>query len=466
MSGPTPSTASIDHHLQVLRDSLEVQVPYTGGIYAVKPEDLVVYYDVEGDKYPRRLDLGNATEEDLVAVASACDQATFGVDEKDVLDESYRKAGKMDLTKFASRFDVVASGLVDAISPDILQGQGADGDKTLRAELYKLNVYGPGSFFKGHKDTPRGETMIGSLVVVFPTAHNGGALSLEHGGTTWTFDSVAELAAARGPALAYVAFYSDVTHAVQTVHSGHRVTLTYNLFLLDHTARRAPANRIIPAPEQTLEASLRALLADPLFMPQGGLLAYGLAHQYPMPAPPEVQYVEGRPQVPPSRLGPILNMLKGGDARVRTVSERVGLPTRVKILYDSGATRFYAPGKDVLTDDVLNTADVDESHERGTVTDAIERRGTVIPRSEERGRALKRERPMYCDDEEEAAYAQAEVEAATVTTIAVQWVTQITEGNRVGSHFLAYGNQASLGQVYGNAALFVEVPAAGEGVRA
>lgn len=64
------------------------------------------------------------------------------MDQKDVLDETYRKAGKMDLDKFAARLDVVASGLVDAISPDILQGQTTDGDKVLRAELYKLNVYG------------------------------------------------------------------------------------------------------------------------------------------------------------------------------------------------------------------------------------------------------------------------------------------------------------------------------------
>jgi hypothetical protein len=86
--------------------------------------------------------LGNATEEDLLALASACDQATFGVDQRNVLDETYRKAGKMDLTKFAARLDVVASGLVDAISPDILQGQDTHGDKAVRAELYKLNVYG------------------------------------------------------------------------------------------------------------------------------------------------------------------------------------------------------------------------------------------------------------------------------------------------------------------------------------
>ncbi|KAJ6529901.1 hypothetical protein DFH09DRAFT_809686, partial [Mycena vulgaris] len=162
-----------------------------------------------------------------------CHPGTFGVAQEDVLDESYRKAGKMDLSRFAARLDVVASGLIDAIAPDILQGQTADGGRALTAEMYKLNVRArSGSFFKVHKDTPRGETMIGSLVVIFPTAHAGGVLTLDHDGTTWMFDSAAELSAHfQGPALAYGAFYSDVTHAVEPVLTGHRVTLTYTLFL-------------------------------------------------------------------------------------------------------------------------------------------------------------------------------------------------------------------------------------------
>ncbi|KAJ7142861.1 hypothetical protein C8R44DRAFT_692472 [Mycena epipterygia] len=287
---PPAGVSLIKDHLQVLRDSSQVPVPCTGGVYPVKPEDLVVYYGVEGEKSASRIDLGRATEENLAELASACEQATFGVDQTDVLDESYRKAGKLDLTKFAARLDVVASGLVDAITPDILQGQEADGRKALRAEMYKLNVYGPGSFFKAHKDTPRGNTMIGSLVVVFPTAHTGGSLLLEHDGATWTFDSAAQLLAipAPAPALAYVAFYSDVTHAVELVLTGHPVTLTYNLFVLDRSQPAPGPNRIVPAPERAFEDTLRTLLADPAFLPAGGFLAY---HCVPTPRRPTSVYV-------------------------------------------------------------------------------------------------------------------------------------------------------------------------------
>ncbi|GBE85339.1 hypothetical protein SCP_0705260 [Sparassis crispa] len=58
----------------------------------------------------------------------------------------------------------------------------------VRAELYKLNVCGPGSLFKSHVDMPRREKMFGSLVVAFPTPHEGRALVLRHEGQSWTFD--------------------------------------------------------------------------------------------------------------------------------------------------------------------------------------------------------------------------------------------------------------------------------------
>lgn len=103
----------------------------------------------------------------------------------------------------------------------------------------KLKTYiptGPGSFFKAHKDTPRSENMFGSLVVVFPTRHEGGALHLRHKAEEWTFDSAAITSAQETPSIAYIAFYSDVEHKVSMVTSGHRVTLTYNLYFDDATS--------------------------------------------------------------------------------------------------------------------------------------------------------------------------------------------------------------------------------------
>ncbi|KAJ6463616.1 hypothetical protein C8R47DRAFT_1026618 [Mycena vitilis] len=450
MSPPELSPAIVEH-LKVLRESLSVQVPYTGGVHAVDAKDLVIYYDVDGEKYPRRIDLSKATAEELKELADACQKATFGVNQTDTLDETYRKAGKLDLDKFATRLDVSASGLLEAITPDIMQGQTVEAGKYVRADMYKLNVYGPGSFFKAHRDTPRGEDMIGSLVVVFPTDHAGGELKLEHAGTTWTFDSAAQCSTPPDPAVAYVAFYSDVTHTVEPVRSGYRVTLTYNLFLADRangTGTAAPT-RAVPPPEQAFENALRTLLADPAFLPTGGFLGYGLAHQYPMPR-------AGGP------LGGVLRILKGGDARIRTVSERLGLSTSVKILYDSGQASYYS-GEDVIADKVLNTEDVYDEGD-GELREAIRREGVVLQRDAERVKEVARGKDDY-DMEDEDSEEDEPAASTRGKAVPVHWVTKITQLNRVGSTYVAYGNEASIAHAYGNAALFVHVPALGEGVR-
>jgi hypothetical protein len=49
-----------------------------------------------------------------------CAPATFGVDGKDILDESYRKAAKMDNTQFCTSFHPHDYGIVDAIAQVLL----------------------------------------------------------------------------------------------------------------------------------------------------------------------------------------------------------------------------------------------------------------------------------------------------------------------------------------------------------
>jgi len=87
----------------------------------------------------RWLDLLNATETQLESLTKACAPATFGADNKDVMDLSYRKAGKMDVTDFMARFDPGRLGLSEFVRGQLLEG---DEDlKGMRTELYKLNVY-------------------------------------------------------------------------------------------------------------------------------------------------------------------------------------------------------------------------------------------------------------------------------------------------------------------------------------
>lgn len=57
-------------------------------------------------------------------------------------DETYRKAGKLDASYFALKFSPEALGLLDTVHAELLVEGGKKATDAIRAELYKLNVYG------------------------------------------------------------------------------------------------------------------------------------------------------------------------------------------------------------------------------------------------------------------------------------------------------------------------------------
>ena len=62
------------------------------------------------------------------------------MNQKNVLDETYRKAGKMDSERFSPMLDLHQTDLMKVIRGYLLEG--TDSTESIRAELYKLNVYG------------------------------------------------------------------------------------------------------------------------------------------------------------------------------------------------------------------------------------------------------------------------------------------------------------------------------------
>ncbi|XP_055334294.1 dentin sialophosphoprotein-like [Paramacrobiotus metropolitanus] len=165
--------------------------------------------------------------------------------------------------------------------------------------------------------------MFGSLVIVFPTKHTGGELILRHGGKEWTFDSAKELAAVTEPAIGYVAFFSDVEHEVAVVQSGYRVTWTYNLYFGESPVSppEAMITNVVANREHTFKAGLEQLLADPTFLPKGGLVGFGLQHKYPVNAETDLRTV--------------MECLKGSDALVSKVCQELSLPIKPKMLTEA-----------------------------------------------------------------------------------------------------------------------------------
>ncbi|XP_055334183.1 uncharacterized protein LOC129585501 isoform X2 [Paramacrobiotus metropolitanus] len=315
---------------------------------------------------------------------------------------------------------------------------------------------GTGGFFKAHKDTPRSANMFGSLVIVFPTNHAGGELILRHGGKEWTFDSANELAMAAEPSIGYVAFFSDVEHEVAVVQSGYRVTLTYNLYFGETPA---PPNALINLDvnhEYIFKSGLEQLLADPKFLPKGGLIGFGLQHEYPVNAA--------------TKLRAVLERLKGSDALVKKVCDQLSLPIQPKIL--TKTDDYY--GDDDVSEDSDENEETDEANAWSTDTDDpnvlavltdhvvdLSKLGEVQNASSELTDVKGVLILPY-----PSGRARWSLDIGThekvKDSVDIQWITEVTTYTNVKTEYIAFGNEASLGYLYGTVCLVAKIGPAGK----
>ncbi|KAF8885006.1 hypothetical protein BD779DRAFT_1673882 [Infundibulicybe gibba] len=391
--------------LDAAKRAISHKSPYcTGRCPLTAADSALVYLQGTDAKW---LNFPTASDGQLELLSDACEPATFGLNQVDVLDESYRKARRMDYEKFFTKFTPEAYNLPDRIRAQLLEG--LEQRRTIRAEPYKLNVYRKGSFFKSHKDTPRGSNMFGSLVIIFPTQHEGGAFLLRHRGEEWSFDSAAMISQSNEPCFGYIAFYSDVEHEVSVVHSGYRVSLTYNLYY-NNNSLLSSVSPVAPD-DAAFKSAISALLDDPSFLPSGGLLGFGLRFMYPIPQTLEV-----------------LNFLdlKGCDAMVQRVCEELDLETSLNAIYE--VEDIHGTDVQVMTTTVLDLlgGEIDGFLLSTLVEEydavPIYPTGTTAPR-----------------DENNKPYS---------TALEVAWISDLTTFTRSSSEYIAYGNEASPGIIY------------------
>jgi 2OG-Fe(II) oxygenase superfamily len=393
----------------------------------------------------RHINLANATPEKLEQLAQVCEPASFGLKKECVLDETYRKAGKMDSEWFSSTLDLSHTDLMKIIRGYLLEG--TQSTNNVKTELYKLNVYsthlfhiyfylilryrpGKGSFFRPHVDTPRSDKMFGSLVIVFPSPHEGGALLLRHRNQEWTFDSGEALAATEDqPSIGYVAFFSDIEHEVTPVTSGHRITLTYNLYFDDGgpvSPNDAVSERFISPrlPNQDcFRDAFAALLENPEFLADGGTLAFGLRHVYPIK----------------NDLKHVYKILKGSDAVVYQSVLALGYEPVLYMYYDN---------RGVMIDKVVNFShwlDSFCSDEGPQIGDVVQMEGGIL---------VHPEGAPIVDD----PYLEVDIPEG------VEWVTPVTEFNRqTEAVVIGYaGNEPAMDFAYGDVCLVVRVGKAGD----
>ncbi len=202
--------------------------------------------------------------------------ARFGQGEQTLLDRGVRDTWEIPKSRIKidkRRWDQTLRPVLDGLRADL----GLPSGCVLTAEFHAMLVYGPGQFFAPHQDSEKADAMIGTLVVTLPSDSQGGALVVEHAGTSVTYRS-------SKTSLSFVAFYADCRHQVQPVTSGYRLVLTYNLLVIGEPANASPVD---PAVAQRLAGCLDEHFSTRVPAGYGGgdhdpptRLVYLLDHEY------------------------------------------------------------------------------------------------------------------------------------------------------------------------------------------
>jgi len=246
-----------------------------------------------------------------------CQPAPFGSGRETRYDRRVRDALQLRATDGAFTVQGL-EGALEGILKKVRKALTPDDPNALVAELYGLNVYAAGGRFVPHKDTPRGDDMLGTLVLCLPVPFSGGALELTHRGVTKTFDwSPGRRSGRAADASPWAAFFGDVDHEVKEVWSGHRVTLTWVLRRSGRLPRALPE-----APGDPLGEALSTALADRDFLSDGGTIGFWCEHQYS-------ETPGFKRALPPLDARSVLK-LKGGDQRIATVALAAGLAVTLR----------------------------------------------------------------------------------------------------------------------------------------
>ncbi|ORY40265.1 hypothetical protein BCR33DRAFT_373634 [Rhizoclosmatium globosum] len=322
---PSLHKLSQDNIVKGLRNVLlDMQAPFCvgGRVQVTSQAPVSVFFELDHDnkessvmgskKITFPLEAASLAVNDVLEASSP---AAFGYKSETVVDNTYRKAWKIDGSNISTTFDVYGSGIVEQIQKTLL-ASGAG----VRAELHKLNVYGPEGFFKSHVDTPISDEMFGSLVVCLPVEFEGGVLKVTKEHNTKTFNwgsSTKDISGASW--IQWAAFFSDCPHEISPVQSGHRITLTYNLF------KTAPTQFLftdLTTQDNLFYSYLKTSIANPKFFETGAIFLFHCEHAYQIPANPD-----------PSLRHPILHMLKGTDMQLFQSAVACDLQVFLKPVY-------------------------------------------------------------------------------------------------------------------------------------
>ena len=257
---------------------------------------------------------------------------------------------------------------------------------------------------------------------------------LRRKGHEWTFDANTLAASRSSPSLAYVAFYRDIEHEVLPVTAGGIVTVTYNLYLVEPSSKpRASVGAENVESDSNLHDTLEGLLGKSEFMPKGGILGFGLAHLYPVGSGTTMREMTCR--------------LKGEDAHVYRVCQKLGLGPSLKIIYDDTEDL----GIMVNEFEWVDYSPENESYRDGLVKNSA---GVLVNKTENVN-------PYGPEDYDKSEWDFDEGEPMPQF---ITWISPFNQRNKLEDYPVTLGNEASAGVIYCSPCIIVRVAVASERV--
>ena len=284
--------------------------------------------------------------------------------------------------------------------------------------------------------------MFGSLVIVYPAPHQGGEFVLRHKDREWTVDANTLNYSQPSPSVTYIAFYRDIEHEVLKVSSGCRVTLTYNLYLVDPTPS-AQVPSVVPNLRDisNLQSTLHELLSSPEFLPDGGTLGFALAHLYPITFRTKLQGM--------------VKYLKGEDAHVYRACRDLQLHPSLCMVYDGGEviydfknSRIYTKPRGIMLKEIVEQPDYNYMNDSYRETLIKKYGGTPINLD---NNTLAR-KSMWVKNYTVKRWEQ------------ITWLTFVGKRNRLKDVAMAYGNEVNVDHVCCSPCLIIPIAPASDRV--
>jgi hypothetical protein len=194
-------------------------------------------------------------------------QAPYGKGSQTIVDTKVRHTWELDPSQFQFKgkaWEIILKQIVLRVQQDMNLG-----GRQVVAELYKLLLYEPGSFFRKHKDSEKTAGMFGTLVITLPSEYTGGEFVIEFDGKKERIDFKH-----LSDQYNWMAFYADCDHEILPIRSGYRLCVVYNLI--------SSGKSELPAPFSVSLAKSAAMnfFQNPAWNQLDRPLALLLKHQY------------------------------------------------------------------------------------------------------------------------------------------------------------------------------------------